>query len=117
MVVELEAFELSAAQKPILVQTHLHLVMCSPQILSLSLSSPPLPDLVIHLKGIHHQVICHVRSHACICTPSTMVLPYPASHQSADFKRHYSVFPFLSGPYTVNIFAQYLRLHNDIGRL
>ena len=58
-----------------------------PQKLSLSLSSPPLPD-VIHLKGIHHHMFCHVISHACICYPPTMVLHYPASRLSADLKRH-----------------------------
>ena len=86
--VELEEFKLSAAQKPILVQTHLHLAMCSPQTLSLSLPSPPLPDVVLHLKGIHLHMLFHVISHACICSPPTMVLPYPASRLSADLKRH-----------------------------
>ena len=37
--------------------------MGSPQTLSLSISSPPLPD-VVHLKGIHHHMFCHVISHA-----------------------------------------------------
>ena len=31
-------------------------VKCFPQTLSLSLLSPPLPDVVIHLKRIHHQL-------------------------------------------------------------
>ena len=86
--VELETFKLPAAQKPILVHTHIHLVMCSPQTLSLSLSSPPLPDVVLHPKGIHHHMFCHVVSHACICSPTTTVLPYPATRLSADLKRH-----------------------------
>ena len=49
--------------------------MCSPQTLRLSLSSPPLPDVVLHLKGIHHHMFCHVIGHACICSPPTTVLP------------------------------------------
>ena len=51
---QLEAFNLSAAQNLILVQTHPHMVMCSLQTLNISLSSPPHPDVVIHLMGSHH---------------------------------------------------------------
>ena len=75
--VELEPYNLIAMHKPIIVQTHLHLIMCPPDLESnqrrrvtvfgVTLSFPSSSDSVL-LKGIHH--------------------PYPASHLSADFKRH-----------------------------
>ena len=66
---ELQPYNLTAAQKPIIVQTHLHLITCPPDLESNSFI-PSSPNSVHHLKGIHH--------------------PYPASHLSADLKRHYT---------------------------
>ena len=76
--VELEADNLSATQKPIIVQTHVHLITCPSDLESnqtrrvtvfcVTLSFPSSPDSVLLLKGIHH--------------------PYRLSHLSADLKRH-----------------------------
>ena len=43
---ELEPYNLTAAQKPIIIQTHLHLITC-PQTSSLTLSLPSSPDVSI----------------------------------------------------------------------
>ena len=75
---ELEAYNLAATQKSIIVQTHLLLITCPPDLESnqrrrvtvfcVTLSFPSSPDSVLLLKGIHH--------------------PYRLSHLSADLKRH-----------------------------
>ena len=47
---ELEPFKLTAAQKPIIVQTHLHLIMCPPDLESNSFF-PSSPDSVLISRG------------------------------------------------------------------